>query len=282
MMRIWRGLALTFGVVLVVACVPAAQAAPGTAVPLSGNWEGTGPHGLPLSFQLARQGGRLIATSLAVGYPASCPAVKRDAEMVPIADPVYGGPGSPTSRDVPPGSTPAFLSGRVPRTNQPVYVRGGFTSPRRGTFSVQITKKIGCGWPDKTLTWTVHHARRVRVGDGTWTGPLTATGLINGNVRLVVGGQGRVVDSFTAFFTCQSDTEQGNTNLRAVPAFELVRPGGGFYSPLAAVRIAGHRATWTGRFSARGKLRGTLSIFDDCTNHLIRAQFSGTRTKPAR
>jgi hypothetical protein len=118
------------------------------------------------------------------------------------------------------------------------------------------------------------------VADGTWTGPLTATGLINGNVRLVVGAQGRVVDSFTSFFTCITATAQGNTNFRAVPADDFIGPGGAFSSPLSGEAVHGHGTTWSGSFSASGRLAGTVRIFDDCTDQMIRARFIGRRTKP--
>jgi hypothetical protein len=173
------------------------------------------------------------------------------------------------------------LSGRIPRSARLAILRGRFSSADTGTFSVPIRKKLGCGWPDRTLTWSVHRAKRERIGDGTWTGPLTSPGLINGNVRLVVGARGRAVDSFTSFFTCITDTQQGNTNFRAVPAFEFIRPGGSFYSPLNGGLVRGHRTTWSGRFSPAGGLSGTLTIFDDCTGKLVSAHFSATRTKPA-
>ena len=67
-----------------------------SAVPQAGDWEGTGPHGLPLSFELARHGGHIVATSLAVGYPASCPALARDTEGVPLTSPAYAGPAGTT------------------------------------------------------------------------------------------------------------------------------------------------------------------------------------------
>jgi hypothetical protein len=279
MMRIRVGLALTFGLFLMAVAPSATGAASGHAVPLAGDWEGTGPHGAPLSFKLLRQSGHLVATSLAVGYPESCPAIARDAEAVPLANVAYSGPGGRTS----PGSTalpPVALSGQVPHSTQVVLVRGGFSSPSSGTLSVQLQKKIGCGWPDTTLNWSVHRAARRAVADGTWTGPLTAHGLINGNVRFIVGEQGRVIDSFTSFFTCITDTQQGNTNFRSSPAFDFIRPDGSFYSPLTSALLRGHRTTWSGRFLNRGKLSGTVTIFNDCTNHLIKVHFDAKRTKP--
>ncbi len=262
---------------LALAATPSIGAPSGTSVPQAGDWEGIGPDGLPLSFNLAHRGGHLVATSMAIGYPASCPAVARDAEAVPVDHPAYAGPGAGQSN----GSSTAMLSGRIRRSTQPVVLRGAFSGPRTGTFSVQIQQHVGCGWPDQTLTWTVRRSNRAQVGDGTWTGPLTAPGLINANVRLVVDEQGRVVDSFTTFFTCLTAAAQGNTNFRAVPAFEFIRSDGSFSSPLDGGRVKGRPTTWHGRFLPNGSLTGTLTIFDDCTNHLIRARFSGSRTKAA-
>src|SRR5437588_5948046 len=201
MMRIRVGLAVLCCLLVAATSVAATSAASGGAVPSTGGWEGNGPHGVPLSFKLIRRGGHLALTSLAVGSPATCPALPRDAEAVPLTDVGYAGPGGATGV----GSSllpPVALSGRVPGTPQRISVRGAFSSRASGTLSVQIHKKLGCGWPDSTLTWSVHRARRREVADGTWTGSLTADGLINGNVRLVIAAQGRAVASFTSFFTC--------------------------------------------------------------------------------
>jgi hypothetical protein len=272
MKRIRMGLLM---VCLLTAAAAAPLAGAATATPQAGDWEGTGPHGLPLSFQLVRRGGHLVATALAVGYPGNCPAVARDAEAIPLANPMYTGPGGQAGAG---SSASVALAGRTPRSPQPVYLRGGFSSGRSGSLSINISKPVGCGWPGTTLSWQVHRATRRPVADGTWTGPLTATGLINGNVRLVVGARGRVVESFTSFFTCITDTEQGNTNFRAVPAYDFVGPGGAFASPLDGGSVKGRRTTWSGRFSASGTLGGTVTIFDDCTSQMIRAHFTGRRT----
>ena len=281
MRRIRAGLVVICGVLGAAAPGPvAAAAASPSAVPQAGNWEGNGPHGLPLSFALARRSGHLVAASVAVGYPSSCPAVPRDGEEVPLGSTRYTGPGGPAGTGALSSSSPAVLAGQIPRSKQRIYLRGRFGTSRSGSFSIQISKPIGC-WPGTTLTWSVHRASRRTVGDGTWTGPLTATGLINGDVRLVVGAQGRVVDSFTSFFTCLANGQEGNTTFRAVPAYEFIRPGGGFYSPLNGGSVGHHPTRWAGRFSPSGQLTGSLIIFDNCTNRMIKAHFSARRAKPA-
>ena len=278
MMRIRIGLVVTFSLLGATAAGPVSIAAAASAVPQAGDWEGTGGHGLPLSFELVRQGGRLLATGLAVGYPASCPAVARDAQAVPFDNPLYAGPdGRSTGAFT--SSPPAVLAGQIPGSKQQIFLSGSFATSRTGSFSIKTSKPIGCGWPATTLTWSVHRSNRRPVADGTWTGSLNAPGLINGNVRLVVGAQGRAVNSFTSFFTCVTDTQQGNTIFRAVPAYDFVRPGGGFYSPLNGGLVRGHATTWAGTFSPSGQMSGTLHIFDDCTNQLITAHFTGRRTK---
>jgi hypothetical protein len=277
MMRTRVGLAVLSCLLVLAASVSTASAS-GSATPLPGNWEGTGPHGVPLSFNLVRQGGHLVLTSLAAGSPATCPALPRDAEAVPLAGVSYAGPGGATGSGT--ANLPVTLSGRIPASAQRVFLRGAFVSPGAGTLSVPIQKKLSCGWPDGTLTWSVHRSPRRKITDGTWFGPLTAPGLINGNVRLSVSAQGRVVQSFTSFFTCLTDTQQGNTTFRSVPAFDFIRRDGSFYSPLTGTRLHGHTTTWSGRFTASGTLTGTLSIFDDCTNRVIRAKFAGRRTRP--
>lgn len=271
MMRIRVGLLIVCLLTAATAVSPASAAA---ATPQAGDWEGTGPHGLPLSFQLIHRGGHVLATALAVGYPGNCPALARDAEAIPLANPAYTGPGGQAAAG---SSASVVLAGRTPQS-QPVYLSGSFSSGRTGSLSIKISKPVGCGWPNSTLSWQVHRATRRPVADGTWTGPLTATGLINGNVRLVVGAQGRVIESFASFFTCITDTEQGNTNFRASPAYDFVGPGGAFSSPLNGGAVKGHPTTWSGRFSASGTLAGTVTIFDDCTNQTIRAHFTGRRT----
>ncbi|HTX32704.1 MAG TPA: hypothetical protein VMD09_15075 [Solirubrobacteraceae bacterium] len=278
MMRIRIGLVLVVCLLIAAMAAPVAGAAAPSAVPQAGDWEGSGPDGLPLSFELTHRGGHIVATALAAGYPGGCPAVGRNAEAVPLTNPLYAGPGGNAGTGVFSSSPGAVLAGQIRGSKQQVYLSGSFSTPRSGVFSIKISKPAGCGWPDTTITWRVHRASRRPVADGTWTGPLTATGLINGNVRLVIGAQGRVIESLTTFFTCVTDTAQGNTTFRAVPASEFVGPGGAFASPLNGGNIHGHPTRWTGSFRAGGRLAGSVSIFDDCTNQLIKARFTGRRT----
>lgn len=238
-------------------------------VPQAGDWEGSGPHGLPLSFSLASRGGQLLATAIAVGAPLTCPPTKRDAEGVPLSRVSYSGPGGATR--FPDGS--AALSGRAPSRGQPAYLTGRFTSSSTGTFSLQVSSAVSCGWPTQTLTWQVHRTRRRRVGDGRWTAKLIGHDIVSGSVAVTVAGLGRVVRSFRTKYRCQSATATGNGGFAAVPAYEFIRPDGSFYSPLHGNPLSGHRTLWSGRFTRAKGLAGVLEIFDACAGRVVRLRF---------
>ena len=141
MMRNRVGLVLICGLLPLAGASPAG-AASGRATPVAGDWEGVGAHGAPLSFELVRRGGRLVATSLALGSPASCPAVPRDAEAVPLLGTGYAGPGAGQSSGVLPSVQPAVLYGQIPRSRQRVYLSGAFTTSRSGRFSIAVKQPV--------------------------------------------------------------------------------------------------------------------------------------------
>jgi len=104
-------------------------------VPLPGDWEGGGPHGLPLSFELTRRHGHLVASSIAVGYPQSCPADERDAEAVALTDTSYAGPGGLHSAGPFERSSAAVLPGREAGSSATTFltiITGRFSSARSG------------------------------------------------------------------------------------------------------------------------------------------------------
>lgn len=238
----------------------------GGRVPLAGDWEGIGSHGVPLSFSLVRRHGRLVATSIALGAPLTCPAKERDAEAVPLTHVSYAGPGDGG------GSSHAILSGQA-EPGDIAHISGAFTARRSGTFTVQVNRDIGCGWPTGTLSWRVHRARRLRVADGTWTARLTASSIVQGEISLEVAAQGRVVQSFRSSFRCRTRSQQGTDRYATAPAYEFIRPDGHFYSPLNGNAVKHHPTLWAGRFTAAGALRGTLRIYDSCTRRLVDASF---------
>ena len=248
----------------------ASTASRGGSVPVAGDWEGTGSHGLPLSFALARRHGQLVATSIAVGAPEACPAMARNAEAVPLSAVAYSGPGAGSGRST--GS--AALSGQLPGHGGSVSLTGRFTSRHAGTFSIAISRTVkGCGWPKGALTWQVHSARRPPVADRAWTAALTGPGIPHGTVKVVTASQGRVVKSFRTSFTCETSSATGTNSFDDVTAWDFIRPDGRFYSPTRGDTLKGRPVTWSGRISPRGALTGRLSIYDACTNRLVHAQF---------
>lgn len=249
------------------AVVPVAGAS--SPVPLAGNWEGRGPHGLPLSFALAQRHGHLVVTSIALGAPWACPATRRDAEAIPLSDVAYSGPGSSQG-----SAGGAVLSGRVPGRAHISVLRGEFTSPRTGTFSIRVKSTVGCGWPTENLTWQVRRAPRIHLVDGPRVAPLTAPGITAGRVRVFVAAEGRVVESIRTRFNCETDTETITGGFDLSPAYELIRPHGHFFSPLSRNSFDGHRALWSGRLSRGGALSGTVRIYDPCSGQVLDATFS--------
>ena len=242
-------------------------------VPLAGNWEGSGSHGLPLSFALVRRHGRLQATSIALGAPLTCPANERDAEVVPLSQVAYAGPGAGG------GSSPAVLSGLAERGDL-ANITGAFATRSSGSFSAQVKGSVGCGWPAGTLSWRVHRVRRLRVADRTWTAQLSGPTIVGGEVKLAVSAHGRVLESFQSSFTCRASSSAGSNRFAMAPAYEFIRPDGRFFSPLHGNAIKRHPTIWAGRFTAGGLLTGTLSIYDSCTRRLVDATF--TAAVPSR
>lgn len=239
------------------------------AVPEAGNWEGVGPHNLPLSFSLSRRGGRLVATSVVVGAPLTCPPNERDAEAVPLARVAYSGPDGGSSE----AGDSATLSGVVPGRHQHALLPGQFSSSTSGTFALQVNSTVGCGWPSQTLTWQVHRVRRSRVGDALWSARLHGRGITSGHVEVGVAGNGRVVRSFRATYDCRSSSSSGKGGFDVSPAYEFVRPGGRFFSPLHGNALRGRRTLWSGRFTRARGLVGILSIYDTCTRRIVLLRF---------
>jgi hypothetical protein len=237
-------------------------------VPLPGNWEGRGPHGLPLSFSLAQRNGHLVATSIALGAPWACPATKRDAEAIALSEVAYAGPGASQAT-----TAGAVLSGRVPGRSHISVLKGEFSSPRSGILSIHVKCSVGCGWPTRNLTWQVRRAPRIHLADGHRVVALVAPGITAGKVRALVSGHGRVLQSISTTFNCETDTESITGGFQLSPAYEFIRPNGRFLSPLSRNTIDGHAALWSGRLSRDGALRGTVSIFNPCTGQVVNGTF---------
>lgn len=249
------------------------------SIPRAGDWEGGGPHGIPLSFELARRHGRLVATSIAFGSPTSCPATPRDTEVMPLFRPAYHGPGGMPANPFFTGGLPVTLSGEAPDHLGSLLISGAFTSPDTGWFRVPGGRtRLHCGWPTRTTIWRVHLARRRPVRNGSWTASLAGPGITGGSVDVTVIGQGRVVSSFSGQLDCQaSDGSQSNESFGSNPAYEFIRPGGSFYSPQDTNLSGGLPTLWAGTFSAAGALSGTLDIYDPCTNGREQMTFNAPR-----
>lgn len=237
---------------------PAAASAP--ARPALGDWEGLGPHGLPLTFVLGSRHGRIVLSHLAVGFPLNCPGKPTPIVAVAYKAGSYGGPGSPPRvrlpswkpRDMlvegynpagPPGTTFVELDGRLLARRQAVLSMG--ISPR-------VPKH--CGWPAKRVMWTLRPQHRVAVAAGTWTGAVTVPGG-TGTVTVKVGAAGRVVDLFKIEITCTPGGGGGG--------FSAGPPAEEFISATGAFEGWGY-AHWRGRFGADGVLNGTFVPGDQC------------------
>ncbi len=250
------------GLSLVVAAMllgPAATAL--AATPRTGDWEGTAAHGLPLSFDLARRHGRLVATNVTVGFGESCPAQARDTETVPLTHPAYFGPGAGERT----GST-AVLSGREQGFD--LTVSGDFPSSHTGTFSLLTSGKLAC-WP-KLSRWTVHPARRRKVASGVWQGSMTGADIVTSTLTITVAAQGRVMNGFSGNLTCSTaGGAPASENFASVPAYEFIHANGSFASPLSGQDINGVETLWSATFGSNRHLTGTIKVSDPCTGHAV-------------
>lgn len=250
------GLARLVVMMLALGLVPSAVAA--VATPRAGDWEGTGPHGLPLSFDLVRRHGRLVASNLTVGYGLSCPAVSRDAETVPLTHPSYSGPGVGRTS----AGSFAVLSGR--EDGYALTVSGSFSSSRAGDFSLLTNGKLAC-WP-KVSHWTVHPAHRRAVADGVWRGTITGPGFTASSLDVTVASDGRVMNGLSGSLTCTEDGAPAALSFGSVPAYEFIHANGSFASPLHAQGIDGVDTAWSATFGAHRTMHGSITIVDQCTD----------------
>jgi hypothetical protein len=262
---------------------PAVAGPSSRVVPVAGDWEGTGADGIPLSFQLTRRHGRIIATAVALGSQGSCPAIGRDARTTPLERVAYAGPGGAYRVGLFASAAAASLSGRLSYDpNFTAAIVGGFTSSRTGRFETGAYPHSGCGWPKKLIIWNVHAAKRLQVADASWTAELSGPAdLTSGSVQLSVVGSGRVVKSLSGSFNCQyTDSygipHQADEEFAANPTYEFIHANGAFYSPVASNLVYGHPTTWQGAFSASGGLSGILDVYDPCTQGVTQMTFSAS------
>jgi hypothetical protein len=223
--------------------------------PALGDWEGVGPHGLPLSYVLHKRHGRVVISNLVIGFPVNCPANPTPFVAEAFKSASYSGPGAqPRLRfrgwkpyDV---QIQAFISGQLP-----LVVFGRERSARRVTLSTGVARSVPkhCGWPSKKVTWNVRPRKRLVVATGTWTGTVSVPNG-SGTVTAKVIAAGRIVNLFAVEITC---TEGGGGGFSSGP------PAGEFIG--ADGRFQGWGgAHWQGSFGADGTLSGTFFAGDYC------------------
>ena len=249
--------------------------------PVLGDWEGTGPHGLGLSFEFVRRGRHVVVLDYALGLPTGCRSTGGqtwDAEFIPHI--AYIPPGQVLHGPFPPLGPTQFELIIAPSAKQPfpVIMDGRFSSPHRGVISIPSPTRFGCthtGWP-RTLRFSLAAAHRVPVADGTWTGTVAGPPAgTAGTVKIRVIDGGRIETDFSTSYSCPPPNA-------GIGSFEI--------GPLASVgylieangSIGGAEGTemqWSGRFAASGLLSGKI-IVSDCvplTDHpTFSARLNGT------
>jgi hypothetical protein len=265
-----RGIAVTLAAFAALTAAARAHAASGASSaraaihPILGDWEGSGPDGLGLSFQLVRHGRRMAVRDLALGLPSGCRSAGNpawEAGAVPMVE--FIARGTVLNGSLRPLG-PAPFEMIIPSTSAgalPVVMLGRFFTPSRGTLSI-LSPKVECatgGWP-KTLRFTIASDHRVAVDDGVWAGSVTsAPGGGTGTVQIRVTDGGRIETDFQASYTC-SDGHTAGFQIGPLPTIgNLIAADGGIGG------IISGEVVWSGRFSAGGQLTGTFTSLG-CTS----------------
>jgi hypothetical protein len=260
--RIACGVILALGAVLPV-LAPTAYARR-IRSPALGNWEGRGPHGLPLSFRFVRSHGHVDIRDLVIGYGLSCPAKRSHAGALAYMA-GYLGPGRPS---------PFLNTFKIPANGFLIDLQGAMTfgtlegrlkSRRRGKLWMSAPKNAPPCWPRKTDRWKIRRRGRRAVRDGTWAGSVAQPGApsVTGTLTVGVAAQGRELDSFSLSYRCGPQGGGGGITTR--PAYEFIDASGGFAGPATNQSVNGIPTTWSGRFGTDGVLRGTFSTANQCS-----------------
>jgi hypothetical protein len=240
--------------------------------PALGDWEGVGPHGLPLSYVLHKRHGRVVIGDLVVGLPLNCPSNPTPFVAAAYKSAGYSGPGAqPRLRlggwkpyDI---EISVFVPGQLP-----FVISGRQWSRRHATLSAAENPRVPkhCGWPSKKLTWNVRPRKRLAVATGTWTGTVSVPDG-SGTVTAKVTAAGRIVDQFGVEITCTAGG--GGSFSAGPPAGEFIRADGRFEG--------WGNAHWQGRFGADATMSGTFLAGDYCgTSGQATGTFSARRTGP--
>jgi hypothetical protein len=255
--------ALASLIVLGGVLAPAALARRARA-PVAGNWEGRGPHGLPLSFRFVRSHGHVGVRDLVIGVGLSCPARRSNAEAVAYRA-GYIGPGRPSpflhTFGIPANG---FLIDALPVTTF-LTLEGRLKGRRRGRVWTSAPKNTPRCWPQHTNRWQIRRHKRRSVRSGTWTGAVAKIGdpTVSGTVAVGVSAHGRELDSFSVSYQCGPGG--GGGGISTSPAYEFIDAGGSFAGPGHRETTNGIPTTWTGRFGADGVLRGSFTTADQCS-----------------
>ncbi|HEY6836113.1 MAG TPA: hypothetical protein VI142_06540 [Gaiellaceae bacterium] len=264
----WASILVAFGLLAPLASARV-SAVPRPAL---GDWEGVGPHGLPLSFVLAKLHRKVVLSNLVVGLPLNCPAKPTPWVAAPFKPAEYGGPGAQPRIRLP-GWKPRDVEITSFTGRFPLILGGRLLTRRHMSLSTGIGSRVPkhCGWPKKTIVWSVRPAKRVAVQTGTWTGSATVSDG-TGTLTAKVIAAGRVVDLFKVELTCTAGG--GGSFQSGPPAGEFISAGGAF----EGWAYSNH---WQARFGAAGALTGTLEASDPCgTGGQVSGTFTAQRSGP--
>jgi hypothetical protein len=232
--------------------------------PALGNWEGRGPHGLPLSYRFVRTHGHVEVRDLVIGYGFSCPPKRANAEAVTY-EAGYIGPGRPS---------PFLKTFHIPANGFLIDLQGAttfgtlegrLTRRSRGRLSMSAPKSTPRCWPRKTNRWKIRRRTRRAVRDGTWAGTVTQADdpSITGTLKVGVAAHGRELSSFSLSYTCGPGG--GGGGITTSPAYEFIDAGGRFAGPPSHQIVNGVPTTWSGRFGTDRVLRGTFTTANQCS-----------------
>jgi hypothetical protein len=262
---------------LVVWGTPAASGALRPIRPVLGNWEGSGPLGLRLSFAFVRRGGHIVASDLALGLPTGCRSSgieTWDAGAVPQLE--YIAPGTLLHGPFPPIGPRQFEFILPPTKQQPFVApfEGTFSNSRRGVLLIESPTRFGCphtGWP-RTLRFALAAARRTPITDGLWTGTFDSPTGLSGRVKIRVIDHGRIETDFSAAYACPPPNRGGgHFEIGPLPTVGYLIAANG---SIGATK--GTEAAWRGRFAPTGVITGNLPA--SFCSPTIRARFTARRT----
>src|SRR5579859_6922577 len=158
-----------------LALAPAAIAA---RLPVLGDWEGSGPEGLPMSFVLSRVHHKIEIADMTIGNPLRCAGREVPTDATPLPKAVYIGPGAPPFVRLNFRPSEIWIETGTGFSFGP-QITGRLLSPRRAVLSELAPRHLppGCGWRQHRLTWHLSPARRAAVAPGRWSGTISSTAL---------------------------------------------------------------------------------------------------------